>query len=1070
MAVKPKSRTVLEPFAQSVVDSATSPIKHAALSKLSDDQSLIYVSNLSGVLSLYSLRTSPPQIAFVRRLALPGTGALSSILPLVHIGKVIVLVDGYLYLIDSNLAETPKRIALFRGVTAISRKFRSRSYGGGEANYVHRNGDSNDVKIFFAVGIGKKLVLAELVLGGSLVILKEIQGVFDGFITTVQWIDDSVFVGTKTGYYLYNRVNGRCELIFSLPDSSSLPRLKLLANESRVMLMVDNVGIVVDVAGQPVGGSLVFKEAPDSIKEIGSYVIAATNLTLEVYHKKTGFCVQRLTFGNGGGGPCMLADEEGENGKLVAVATCLKLICYWKVSGEEQIKDLLRKKSFKEAISLVEELENDGEMTKEMLSFVHAQVGFLLLFDLHFKEAVDHFLLSENMQPSELFPFIMPDPNRWTLLVPRNRYWGLHPPPTPLENVIDDGLTAIQRAVFLKKAGVESAVDDEFLLNPPTRADLLESAIENMIRYLQTCRGRDLATSVKEGVDTLLMYLYRAWNCVDDMERLASSENCCVVEELEALMNESGHLRTLAFLYAGKGMSAKAVSTWRVLARKYSSGSYRNEQSEVTDLQDPTRRFISNRETAAIEASKILEESSDQDLILQHLGWIADISQVLAVQILISEKRSDLLSPGKVNRDINRRHDIPSIEEFPSWLRYLQWLIEDQDSEDLQFHTTYTLLLAKSALETYDEELSTQNVLSEMNVSENGRSSIFDTPVRERLQIFLQSSALYDAEEVLDMIEESELWLEKAILYRRLGQEALVLDILALKLENFEAAENYCAEIGRPDAYMQLLDIYLDPKDGREPMFKAAVRLLHNHGEMLDPLKVLERLLNTQPFSQFVHKMSHALNVDGSLARLEERSRLVQINDESTCDSCHARLGTKLFAMYPDDSVVCYKWAQNATSSLGCEGAAGGQVAEGGRIIVRRGGGWVLFDLLSKLNHLIRDVLHQEAHRLDLLLMFFPKESIFLNLLLRLGLIASERFLEILERRTPPQDVQERIVYQDKYVSMYEGEQGFEDNYEEETEEDPEEEPEVAPQGNSEEDDDEDPEEGPMDEDDRVVV
>ncbi|KAG6382813.1 hypothetical protein SASPL_157477 [Salvia splendens] len=46
----------------------------------------------------------------------------------------------------------------------------------------------------------------------------------------------------------------------------------------------------------------------------------------------------------------------------------------------------------------------------------------------------------------------------------------------------------------------------------------------------------------------------------------------------------------------------------------------------------------------------------------------------------------------------------------------------------------------------------------------------------------------------------------------------------------------------------------------------------------------------------------------------------------------------------------------------------------------------------------------------------------------------------------------------DKYASMYEGEQGYEDVYEE------------ALQGNSEEDDDEDPEEGPMDEDDRVVV
>lgn len=65
----------------------------------------------------------------------------------------------------------------------------------------------------------------------------------------------------------------------------------------------------------------------------------------------------------------------------------------------------------------MEELDYEGEMSKDLLSFVHAQVGFLLLFDLHFEEAVDHFLLSETMQPSEVFPFIMRDPNRWSLLV-----------------------------------------------------------------------------------------------------------------------------------------------------------------------------------------------------------------------------------------------------------------------------------------------------------------------------------------------------------------------------------------------------------------------------------------------------------------------------------------------------------------------------------------------------------------------------------------------------------------------------------------------------------------------------
>lgn len=56
-----------------------------------------------------------------------------------------------------------------------------------------------------------------------------------------------------------------------------------------------------------------------------------------------------------------------------------------------------------------------------------------------------------------------------------------------------------------------------------------------------------------------------------------------------------------------------------------------------------------------------------------------------------------------------------------------------------------------------------------------------------------------------------------------------------------------------------------------------------------------------------MHNLSLAVDVDAKLARLEERSRHVQINDESLCDSCHARLGTKLFAMYPDDTIVCYK-------------------------------------------------------------------------------------------------------------------------------------------------------------------
>lgn len=96
--------------------------------------------------------------------------------------------------------------------------------------------------------------------------------------------------------------------------------MKFLAKDSAVLLMVDNVGIIVDLEGQPVGGRLVFKEAPDSFAEVGGYVVAARKSVIELFHKKTRLCSQRLMVGDGGGRPLMLADDENESPKLVAAA------------------------------------------------------------------------------------------------------------------------------------------------------------------------------------------------------------------------------------------------------------------------------------------------------------------------------------------------------------------------------------------------------------------------------------------------------------------------------------------------------------------------------------------------------------------------------------------------------------------------------------------------------------------------------------------------------------------------------------------------------------------------------
>lgn len=912
----PHSRAALEPFA--TLDPAalaglpaSSPltVRSAALSA-----QFLYLGTGGGKLLLFSLDTPSPE--FLRLLPIGPTRPVSAILPLPSVARVLLLADGTLLLADPLLSRPVRRLGSLRNVAAVAARATDRS----------------SPSCSLAVSVGKKLLLVDLTLheADELEVQTREISVVDG-VKALAWVGDSVLVGTPSGYSLFSSSTGQGVDIFTLPESAGSPRMKPLSGGEEVMLLVDNVGVVVDRFGHPVGSSLVFSGTPDCIVEVFPYVVVAGESKVDVYRRRTGVHLQTVPIARNGPGVLTVAsDDDASGGDLVVIATAYKVFCYRKVSAMEQIKASLRIKNYREAISLLEEFESDGEISKDVISFVHAQLGFLLFFDLRFEDAVNHFLLSETMQPAEIFPFIMRDPNRWSDLLPRKRYWGLHPPPKPLEEVIDDGLVTLQQALFLKKAGVDTVVDEDFLSNPPSRADLLELAIRNIIRYLCASREKSLSSPEMEGVDTLLMYLYRALDLVDDMEKLASSQNSCVVEELESLLDDSGHLRTLAFLYGSKGMCSKALAIWRILARNYSTGLWKDrvDLSETDSLEMLVDKK-SGEEIAAIEASKILQASSDQDLVLEHLGWVADIDQELAIAILTSEMRENQLSPEKVVAAIDS-------DKVVIHQRYLQWLIEDQGCDDPHYHTTYALSLAKSAMEAVHVESN----YGEKNYKEIDSDTQFIYLLREKFQLFLQASDLYDPEAVLDVIEESELWLEKAILYRKMGQENIVLQILALKLEDSEAAEQYCAEIGRDDAYIQLLDLYLDPKNGKEPMFTAAVRLLHNHGESLDPLQVLERLSADMPLQlasdtilrmlrarvhhlrqgQIVHNLSRATNLDARLTRLEERSRHVQLTDESICDSCRARLGTKLFVMYPDDSVVCYRCYRNQGDSASGRG------------------------------------------------------------------------------------------------------------------------------------------------------
>ena len=377
---EPRARTVLEPLTQFDLSThSQSPTRSLAISTVSDSQTLIYIGTLAGTLIL--LQSSPKTTSFLQAITVADGSPIDRIIVLPEIAKLLVLSDGSLFLLDSFLSQPAKKLAFFKGVSAITRRFRSagnqtesldfidstasssssssleyasasqrllqRLSGGIRSNGLkikeseqqqqqqQQQSEANNLGHFvFAVVIGKRLILVELVLGnrvnktdvdvngayGSLVVLKEIQCI-DGVITLV-WLDDSIVVGTVNGYSLFSCVTGQSGIIFTLPDMSTLPRLKLLWKEWNVLLLVDNVGVLVDEHGRPVGGSLVFRRGgPDSIGEMSSYVVVVRDGKMEVYHKKSGNCIQSISFGGEGVGACIVADEEVGNGKLVAVAT-----------------------------------------------------------------------------------------------------------------------------------------------------------------------------------------------------------------------------------------------------------------------------------------------------------------------------------------------------------------------------------------------------------------------------------------------------------------------------------------------------------------------------------------------------------------------------------------------------------------------------------------------------------------------------------------------------------------------------------------------------------------------------
>ncbi|RZR86001.1 hypothetical protein BHM03_00013085 [Ensete ventricosum] len=382
--LRAKDRLVLEAFAEfdpaksaGLTSAAPLTIRSLCVFPASDSRTLVYIGTGGGNIILASL--DPPStggapsygtsvgsakgaVEFLRSATI-GVRQIESIHVLSEIGRVLVLSDGSMFLLDLHLLQPARKLSFLKDVTAIARripcseamslgplgdgvskaeilspsqKFFQKLGGSIRTNGIgpritesQRGGNS----CFIAAAGARKLVLMELLVPGSIdvdsdsrgvsVHLKEIQDI-DG-ISAMAWLGNSIVLGTSDGYTLFSTTNGISTPLFMLPESSGPPRLKSLWGSKEVLLLVDNVGVVVNASGQPVGGSLIFQYAPDSITEMPSYVIVTKHGRMDLFRRKSGTCVQSVSYAKGGIGQCIVASDDQGKGEVIVVATPYKV-------------------------------------------------------------------------------------------------------------------------------------------------------------------------------------------------------------------------------------------------------------------------------------------------------------------------------------------------------------------------------------------------------------------------------------------------------------------------------------------------------------------------------------------------------------------------------------------------------------------------------------------------------------------------------------------------------------------------------------------------------------------------
>jgi len=317
------------------------------------------------------------------------------------------------------------------------------------------------------------------------------------------------------------------------------------------------------------------------------------------------------------------------------------------------------------------------------------------------------------------------------------------------------------------------------------------------------------------------------------------------------------------------------------------------------------------------------------DLIFEFVRWPLEVDPAMAMEVFMADTENAESLP--------RDRVFAFLEPIDKGLaqKYLEYVVDELNDLTPDLHQKLVVLYLDR--------------LKDPSISDTERDELLD-----KFMTMLRNSTQYSPVKILGLLprDDATFFEARAIVLSKMGNHKQALEIYVFKLRDPGKAEEYCNQTyldetingtsklslrRKPSAtdpvdeqssiYHVLLNLYLHPPKGEEPLFRPAIELMAKHGARLPASSTLElippELLVRELEFYFRGRVRHANSITNDskvIAGLRKvdamrvqaalllgdgvpsggRQRKVRIHEDRVCGVCYKRLGGSVISVFPE--------------------------------------------------------------------------------------------------------------------------------------------------------------------------